>query len=90
MRGLLFRPCPEADGGLLIRPCNSVHMFGMRYPLDVVFLDRQGIILRAIEGLRPWRAAWAPRAHAALELAAGSIARLQLEGGMQLTWQEVA
>ena len=90
MRGLLLRPCPDERGGLLILPCNSVHMFGMRYALDVLFLDREGRVLRAVTGLRPWRAAWAPRAHAALELAPGSIERLGIEGGMRLTWREVA
>ncbi len=41
--------------GLVLEPCNSVHMFGMRYAIDVLFLDRGGQVLHIAEGLRPWR-----------------------------------
>lgn len=54
-RGLLgTRNLPEGSG-LLIEPCNSVHMFGMTYPLHVVYLDRAHKVLWA-GVLRPWRA----------------------------------
>ena len=53
LRGLLGVQLPS-DMGLHIRPCASVHMWGMRCPLDVIFLDRDGIILRIGE-LQPWQ-----------------------------------
>lgn len=78
LRGLLgTRNLPEGSG-LLIEPCNSVHMLGMRYPILAVYLDRGGVVLRSMV-LRPW---WfgplVPRAHAVLELPAslaGMVAR---------------
>ena len=45
LRGLLGRSGLEAGEGLVIRPCNSVHMLGMRFPLDVLYLDRAGTVL---------------------------------------------
>jgi uncharacterized protein len=72
-RGLLGRP-PLADGeGLLIRPCQGVHTLGMAYPIDVVHLDRDGVVVRVLRELPPWRMGpivW--RSHTVLELPAGA------------------
>ena len=43
MRGLLGYPPLQADQGLLIRPCNMVHTVGMRYPIDIVYIDATGL-----------------------------------------------
>lgn len=53
--GLLGTDELGSDLGLVLEPCNSVHMFGMRYPIDVLFLDAAGRVLHIAEGLRPWR-----------------------------------
>lgn len=85
LRGLLGRPPLDPDQGLWLEPCNSVHMFGMRTALDVVFLDAQGAVLRLIPALRPWRVSpIVRRAKVAVELAPGSIARLGLTPGQRL------
>lgn len=85
LKGLLGHPPLGPQDGLWLEPCNSVHMFGMRYALDVVFLDAEGRILRLIPQLRPWRASpIVPRAKVAIELAPGSIERLNLTPGMTL------
>jgi uncharacterized membrane protein (UPF0127 family) len=47
----------------------------MRFAIDVVFLDRDHRVLKIVPNLKPWRAAAARRAHAALELAAGECER---------------
>ena len=39
--------------GLLIRPCNSIHMFFMRFAIDVVFMDRDYRIIKIVNGLKP-------------------------------------
>jgi protein-S-isoprenylcysteine O-methyltransferase Ste14/uncharacterized membrane protein (UPF0127 family) len=73
MRGLLGRPALSAGDGLLIQPCQGVHTIGMGYPIDVVHLDREGVVLRVLRELPPWRIGpviW--RSHAALELPAGA------------------
>lgn len=74
--GLLGRSAlPEGDG-LWLEPCDSVHMLGMRFPIDVAFLDGEGRVLRTAEPLRPWRAIWPVRgARTALELPAGTLRR---------------
>jgi uncharacterized membrane protein (UPF0127 family) len=75
LRGLLGRDSLEAGEGLVITPCNSVHMLGMRFPLDVLYLDRKGTVLRTLPELRPGQCGpvvW--RSHVAVELPAGTIA----------------
>jgi uncharacterized protein len=84
MHGLLGRRAPGPDEGMLITPAPSVMTFFMRFPIDVVFLDRSRRIVKIVHSLRPWRTAGARKAMAALELPAGSAARLGLELGMAL------
>jgi uncharacterized protein len=85
MRGLLGRTAMDEDEGLLIRPTNSVHMFFMRFAIDVVFLDRDLAVRKIAEAVRPWRMAGCRGARAALELPAGSAALSGLTVGERLT-----
>lgn len=90
-RGLLGRPEPQQGGGLVIEPCNSVHMFFMGYALDVVFADAQGVVTACVPELRPWRASpvfWGSRY--AIELPVGTIARSGTEIGDRLLLGEPA
>ena len=90
MRGLLGRP-PLADGeGLLIDSCAMVHTFGMRYRLDLAFLDAQGRVRKLVAALPPARCAGSLGADATLELAPGALERLSLKVGDRLTWREAA
>jgi hypothetical protein len=66
---------------MLIDSAPSVHMFFMRFPIDVVFLDRERRVVGVRHGLRPWRVAGARRAVAALELPAGAAAAAGIEEG---------
>lgn len=76
MKGLLGREGLAEGGGMVIEPCTSIHMFFMKFPLDVLFVDSRGLVLRAIERLRPWGLTrFYPRASYAAELPAGTIAR---------------
>ena len=75
MRGLLGRRGLEPGEGLLLRPANSVHTAFMRFPIDVVFLDRELNVLDVREAVRPWRMAARRGARAVLELGAGEAAR---------------
>lgn len=54
-RGLLFRPQISGSIGLLLVPCNSVHTFGMKYPIDVIHADSTGKILKLLTALAPNR-----------------------------------
>ncbi len=55
MRGLLARAPLGVGEGLLIAPCNGIHTVGMRYAIDVVFIDRDGRVLRVTRALPPLR-----------------------------------
>jgi len=89
MRGLLFRKPLVSGEGMLIRPCSSIHTIGMTHPLDVVFVDAKGIVLKLSRNLRPLRMDFAARAHATLELSVGEIDRAGIRIGDQLRWQVV-
>ena len=88
-RGLMLsRPLPPATG-LLITPCNSIHMCFMRFAIDAVYLDKQGRILKITRHLRPWlglSACW--HAHSVLEMTAGQADALGLRVGQKFTIQE--
>jgi uncharacterized membrane protein (UPF0127 family) len=86
MRGLLGRSKLGADEGLLLKPGGSVHTFFMRFPIDVVFIDRDGQVTRVVRDLAPWRVAGSRRARAVLELPAGSCARVEIAPGTRLSF----
>jgi uncharacterized membrane protein (UPF0127 family) len=86
MKGLLGRKELPAGEGILIRPCNSIHMFFMRFPIDAIFLDRAGKVVKVAENVKLWRMAWARRAHAVIEIAAGEAARRKVTAGDELAF----
>jgi uncharacterized membrane protein (UPF0127 family) len=63
---------------MLLTPEPSVHMFFMRFPLDVVFLDRDHTVVAIRRELRPWKVAGARGAYATLELPVGAAAGLEV------------
>ncbi|HMC69707.1 MAG TPA: DUF192 domain-containing protein [Mycobacteriales bacterium] len=89
MRGLLGRTGLEPGSGMLIDSAPSVHMFFMRFPIDVVFLDRDRKVVGVRHGLRPWRVAGARGAVAALELPAGAAAAAAVEEGHVLVLDDL-
>ena len=89
MRGLLGRSGLEPGAGMLIDAAPSVHMFFMRFPIDVVFLDRERKVVGVRHELRPWRVAGARRAVAALELPAGAAAAAGVEEGDVLVLDDI-
>ena len=87
MRGFLMRPEPQDGEGLLLSPCRGVHMYGMRFPLDVLFLDRGGTVLSAFDQLAPGERTPLQRgARHALELPAGTLKRSGTRVGDQIEW----
>ena len=70
-RGLAFRPDPPDGWALMFPRCRSVHTFGMRFPIDVVFVDAQGHPVRVTRALAPRRIVFCKRARAAIETRAG-------------------
>jgi uncharacterized protein len=85
MKGLLGRSSLEPGEGLLIKPAPSIHTWFMRFPIDVVFLDRDLTVVDVVDGLRPFRTASRRSARAVLELAAGEARRRRIERGHRLS-----
>lgn len=80
LRGLMFSE--SLKGALIIHKCRSVHMMFMKYPIDVVFADRSGNVLKCLSNIKPWRISpFVPKAYFAVELPAGSIERNRLKEG---------
>jgi uncharacterized protein len=76
LRGLVGRSALQAGEGLMLTPCRAVHMYGMRYPVDVAFIDRRGVVLSTYPRLAPGgRTRWHGAAISALEFPAGTLER---------------
>jgi uncharacterized membrane protein (UPF0127 family) len=85
LRGLLGRPRLAPGEGLLIVPCNSIHMFFMRFPIDVLYVDRCRRVIGLNHGLAPWRLGRLYRqAHFVVELPAGTLQATGTQVGDQL------
>lgn len=81
MRGLLGLSMLPRGRGLWIEPAPAVHTGFMRFPIDVVFVDRDRRVVRIAEHVAPWHAVAAKRARVALELPAGAAADAGLRVG---------
>lgn len=85
--GLLLTPRLDDPAGLWISRCNAVHMLGMRYAIDVAFVDAEGLVLKQQPWLRPMRMAACRGAAASVELRAGLLAQLGIRPGCRLALQ---
>lgn len=82
--GLMFQPPISKGHGLLLRPCNAIHTFAMRFPIDAVYLDASGRVLRVDRNLQPWRLARPCRgAVAVLELPAGEASNVEANDALE-------
>ena len=83
-KGLLGRTGLPPGGGMWIVPCESVHTFFMKFPLDLVYLDRDKKVKKARSHVGPWRLSACLSAHSILELPAGTVQSTQTQRGDQL------
>ena len=91
LRGMLARPAPGPGEGLLLTPCSSVHMYGMRFPLDIAFLDGRGTVVAIYPSLAPGsRTRWHRNAAHALELSAGALLESGTSIGDVLAWSAIS
>ena len=89
LMGLMGRRSLPEGGALLIKPCSSVQTFFMRFPIDVLFLDGDGQVVKVVPALKPYRVAFGGRgARSALELPAGAAARCGVVVGDRLVWED--
>ena len=80
-RGLLGRHHLESGGGLWIVPCEAIHTFGMRFPIDLVYLDRHLRVVKVCSNLPPRRLSACLSARSVLELASGTVQATSTQPG---------
>lgn len=83
-RGLLGRTTIPEDFALIIAPCSAVHTIGMRTPIDLVFVTRNGTVTKTQRAVKPWRISASLRAFAVIEAAPGWIDRHGIVAGETL------
>jgi len=83
--GLLQHASFPVGQAMVIAPTNAVHTCFMRFPIDLVFVSRDGRILKTCASVKPWRVAAALRAYAVVELPAGALARSDTVAGDRLS-----
>jgi len=77
--GLLGTSSLPAGEGLWLKPCSGVHTLFMRYPIDLVFLNPDGVVIFQ-QTLATWRMSrWISQAEGVLELPAGTLERTQTQ-----------
>jgi hypothetical protein len=82
--GLLKHTRLEPGHGLWIVPCEAIHMFFMKFPIDVVYIDRKHRVRKVVRALRPWKMSMCITAHSVIELPVGVIDETQTQKGDQL------
>lgn len=87
LRGLLGRKEFLPGEGLLLVPCNWVHTLGMKFPIEVLFLDKSYQVV-AIEKLKPGRFGKPHKSRFALELPEGTLTRVTVSLGDKLELEE--
>jgi uncharacterized membrane protein (UPF0127 family) len=80
-KGLLGRDSLASGEGLWIVPCQAIHMFFMRFPIDLVYVDRQKRVRKVRSNVAPWRISACLTAHSVLELPAGTVRETGTQSG---------
>lgn len=79
LNGLMFKKSIERDFALVISPCNSIHMFFMKFPLDVLFVDKNNKIVGVNKEIKPWRMSKLyPNASYVVEMSSGIIKEYEI------------
>jgi uncharacterized protein len=86
--GLLDRVSLLKGEALVINPCNSIHMFFMKFSIDVLYLDKNNRIIKIVTDLKPWRLSQALFAQKVVELESGTIAQMRIKCGDIVKIQE--
>ena len=83
-KGLLGRRELGEDEGMLLAT-GAIHTSFMRFAIDVAFLDRNLVVVRTIDAMKPWRMAWQRHAHAVVELPSGALRRAGVQTGERMS-----
>src|SRR5262245_24421079 len=83
-RGLLGRDGLDDGEALMLIPCMAVHTAFMRFPIDVIFVDGDGRVVRKVSHLKPWRMAMCASGRSVIELPAGRLEKSPVNIGDRL------
>ena len=83
--GLLEHGSLPTGAAMIIAPTNAIHTFFMKFAIDVLFVAKDGVVVKTRDALRPWRMSAAWRAHAVIELPAGALQRSPVRAGDRLS-----
>ena len=86
--GLLKHTGLDQGEGLWIVPCESIHMFFMKFALDVIYIDRKHRVKKVVRNLKPWGMSACLSAHSVLELPVGTIDRTGTQPGDELRFPD--
>jgi uncharacterized membrane protein (UPF0127 family) len=82
LRGLMFKKCIRESQGMLIKPCDQIHTFFMKFPIDVVFINKNGIVQEIIEDMSAGRTSrFVKQAGSVIEMNAGLIKKHSIKIG---------
>lgn len=91
LRGLMFRRELGEGEGLLLEKTSSIHMCFMRFPIDVVFLDSDNKVVKAVTGLKPWTLfCGAKGASTVLELKSGASQSATVSIGDEILYKDLS
>lgn len=93
LKGLIGRPGLNQGEALILLPCSSIHTCFMTFPIDVLFVDKDAVVLHALGNMKPFRLSPViSRSYMAIELPAGRIAATGTTAGhrLQLIVKEAA
>ena len=89
MTGLLGRKTLKKGEALVITKCQSIHMFFMRFAIDVIFIDKNSMTVGLVKSIKPFRMSpYFFKACSAIELEAGTIERTKTLIGDQILFEE--
>ncbi|MEW8388449.1 MAG: DUF192 domain-containing protein [Candidatus Thiodiazotropha sp.] len=86
--GLLGKKRLGDNEGLLLIRCAAVHTVGMHYHLDIIFMDKKGMVLKCIQGVMPFRSVSARGAYYTLEINQGTISSQGISVNDSFTWED--
>ncbi|MFT6099109.1 MAG: uncharacterized membrane protein (UPF0127 family) [Arenicella sp.] len=88
LKGLITKSSISERDAYWFNNCSSIHMFGMSFSIDVIFLSKELQVVKLVENLKPWRVALSTKAKSILEVKSGQCEALGLRVGDQLNFSE--
>lgn len=87
LRGLMLRAALPSGCGVLLSNCAAIHTCFMRFSIGVIFLSKNGVVLKVVGNLRPWRVAVCGNGSYVIEVASADPIIRRIRVGDQLLWK---